>query len=295
MDGVVGIDESRDIIKLALVGFTPGLRAAETCLLGAGENDTDFSVLKLNALVFQALQDGHAHFAAGEVVVGAVYDTVLIPKPIQANEEGDERQAIETGFLQSGIGNFGEGALFFPAQKTENSVIEDGGEAENGVAFKADTAEFVVDRPLPRGIRMSVEDDAALDFALRLFDGGHVVACLLGEQRIHQLNIGTELSQCNTERCSIQTNRQSRCDKISRDTGQRQADRIVDPSVERTWVLLEGFHHRRVTSELLGHLGIVFTCLLLAAGTGAPLFKCLAHMRNVVGNPFCNFILFIDD
>ena len=295
MDGVVGIDESRDIVELALVGFAPGLRAAESCLLRAGEDDADFGVLELNALIFQALENGHAHLTAGEVVVGAVDDAVLIPQPVQTDEERDEQQTPEAGFLQTGIGDLAERALFFPAHEAEDGVIEDGGETEDSVALKTDAAELVVDRPLPGGIRMAVKDDAALDFALRLLDGGHVVARLLGEQRIHHLNIGTELHQRNGQRCGIQADRHRRCGKIGCNACQRQADGIVDPAVERTRVLLEGLHLCGVAPKVLGHLGIVFTGLLLAAGAGAPFLKRLAHMRNVADNPFRDIGLLIDN
>ena len=50
----------------------PLRRAA--CFLGAGEDNADFGVLKLDALFLESLEDGYAHIAAGKVVVRAVND-----------------------------------------------------------------------------------------------------------------------------------------------------------------------------------------------------------------------------
>ena len=72
MYGVVGIDPGGHIVELALVLFHPRLRAAETRLFGTGEDDAHFGVLELDARVLHGFQDGDAHIAAGEVVVGAV-------------------------------------------------------------------------------------------------------------------------------------------------------------------------------------------------------------------------------
>lgn len=51
------------------------------------------------------------------------------------------------------------------------------------MALKADAAELVVDGPFPCCIGVTVEDDAALDFARALLDSGDIVTDLLGKRK----------------------------------------------------------------------------------------------------------------
>ena len=55
------------------------------------------------------------------------------------------------------------------------------------MALKSNAAELVVDGPFPCCIGVTVEDDAALDFARALLDGSHIVTDLFGEEEIDEL------------------------------------------------------------------------------------------------------------
>ena len=55
---IIREDEGRDIVELALMSRAPRLCAAQTRFLGAGEDNADFGVLKLDALFLESLEDG---------------------------------------------------------------------------------------------------------------------------------------------------------------------------------------------------------------------------------------------
>ena len=72
------------------MSLAPCLGASETCFFGAGEDNAYLCILKLNAFILKRLEDSYAHVAAGEVVVCAVDDSVLIPHEVETDEEGDK-------------------------------------------------------------------------------------------------------------------------------------------------------------------------------------------------------------
>ena len=85
MNGVVRENEGGHIVKLALVLLAPCLSAPQTGLLGAGQDHAHFRVLQGNTGVLQRLHHGNAHIAAGQIIVGAVYNAVLVPHPVQSH------------------------------------------------------------------------------------------------------------------------------------------------------------------------------------------------------------------
>ena len=58
----------------------------------------------------EGLQDGDAHLATGEVVVGTVDDVALIPQEVEADEERNERKAVNAHLGQQDGGGAAEDA-----------------------------------------------------------------------------------------------------------------------------------------------------------------------------------------
>ena len=101
------------------------------------------------------------------------------------------------------------------------------------MALKADAAELVVDRPFPCCVGVTVEDDAALDFARALLDSGDIVTDLFGEEEVNELDICAELHQCNKEtEYDKDSGDYGQTDKKQHDSKQHACQSDVKPAVE---------------------------------------------------------------
>ena len=101
---IIGEDEGRDIVELTLMSLAPCLCAAQTRFLGACEDNADFGILKLDALILESLEDSNTHVAAGEVVVRAVNNAVLVPHPIETDKERDKHKTYKAKKSESVAG-----------------------------------------------------------------------------------------------------------------------------------------------------------------------------------------------
>ena len=212
VNGIVGIDPCGHVVELALVLFHPRLRAAETRLFGTGEDDAHFGVLELDARVLHGFEDGDAHIAAGEVVVGAVDGGLGIPHEVHADETGDEHELGDAAPEQRVTVNGGvcvkaEFGHIRNALRAEHRGGNDRKHESDECAEEAGAdvqlinraAELVVDGPVPRRVGVTVEEDARLHFARALLDGGDIVSRLFGEEEIECLLIQHELADHDQE------------------------------------------------------------------------------------------------
>ena len=136
-------------------------------------------MLELDARILHGFEDGDAHIAAGEVVVGAVHRRLGIPHEVHADEAGDkdelgdaapeQRLAVdesvsvkaELGHVRNAVGAEHRGRNYRKHESDERAK-----EARSDVQLIHRAAELVVDGPVPRRVGVTVEEDARLHFAV---------------------------------------------------------------------------------------------------------------------------------
>ena len=298
MNRIIREDEGRDIVELALMSRAPRLCAAQTRFLGAGEDNADFGVLKLDALFLESLEDGYAHIAAGKVVVRAVNDAVLVPHPIKADKERDEHETNEAKKSEGLVcieRDILESVLCYEHYGNDK-IIDSADAADNCVTLKADTAELIVDRPLPCGIRMAVEEYAALDFALAALDCGDVMSGLFGEEAIDKLLIESELHKDYKQTDDDKNYRDERIEERNSYRRENEGNREIYPAEERTGVLFERLDVGSLASALVfQYVRHILTCLLLALGAGIAFFEVLAYVGYLAHHILGRFFLLVND
>ena len=181
--------------------FTPGLCAAQTCLLAAGKNNAQLGVFKLNSLVLEELENADAHVAAGKVVVCAVNNAAVVYHEVKTDDERNKKKSPKSRLCKR-IGGADSGkadSVLYNIDYRKNKIIESAQAADDCVTLKAYAAELVVDGPLPGCVWMAVEDNSPFGFTGTLFDCSNVVAGLFLEERINNLFVGSELKQSKTE------------------------------------------------------------------------------------------------
>ncbi len=286
MNRVVGENERRHIVELALVLFAPCLCTAQTRFFRARKNHADFGVFKFNAFILQGFQNRNTHVAARKVVVCTVNNAVFVPHPIKTDKERHEYQTAQSELekQRTCINHAKRNASLHDDGNNGNyEVVDCADAAENCVSFKTDAAELVVDGPFPCCVGVAVEENTAFDFACAFFDSRYVVPCFFGEATVNQLFVKSELHKYNKQTCNNQQNRSQREYKEQRDCEQNKGDGEINPAEERTGIFFKGFHVGTVASAVLfEYLCHVFACLLFTLGPRTAFFKVFADICNFI-------------
>ena len=274
--------------------FDPRLCAAQTRFLGAGEDDADLGVFELDARVLHCLEDCDAHVAAGEVVVCAVDGGVGVPHEVHTDEEGhkyemcysapEQRFAVDEGVgVKRELGHVEHIADSDRRDDAEHEGDERTDDAGADVSLVDLAAPLVVDGPVPRRIGVTVEEDACIDFAFALLDGGDIVSCLFGEYEVDHLFVEPELQNHDCEPERDENDAEQRHDKEHRHSREGEGDGEVNPPEEGVRILFERLEVRAfATAILFQDIGHVLAGELFALLTGGAFGQILADVGDFV-------------
>ena len=164
------------------------------------------------------------------------------------------------------------------------------------MGFKHDTAETVVEMHFPNGIRMSVEQNSAFDFAGRFLRSIHVVSDLLGKRPVDEMFINDDLHKANEQsgydqkqRCDRHEEKQNDCRKNEGNGKKHPTEeglgmffKTVDRYVVATAVFFQLFRH-------------VLASEFFPFRTGVTLGQVFANISDLFFHIFGCFVFFVDD
>ena len=119
------------------------------------------------------------------------------------------------------------------------------------MSLKADAAERIVNRPFPRRIGMSVENNSSFGFAFALLDRRHIVSRLFGENLVDRFEVKSELKQGEQKSEDYKYNRYNGGEEIEHDRRKNKGEREEKPAKKRTRVFLERFNIRSLAATVL--------------------------------------------
>ena len=143
---------------------------------------------------------------------------------------------------------------------------------------------------------MTVEEYAALDFALAALDCGDVMSGLFGEEAVDKLLIESELHKDYKQTEDDKNYRDERIEKRNGYCREDEGNRKIYPAEERTGVLFERLDVGSLASALIfQHVCHILTCLLLALGAGVAFFEVLAYVGYLAHHILGRFFLLVND
>ena len=133
-------------------------------------------------------------------------------KTYKRNEENKTDKACLNDWLR--YRNIAENTELYAFDDCNYKIVNCTYTAKNSVSLKADTAEFVIHRPFPSCVRVTVEKNSSFwCAACALFDSGYIVACFFRECPVNEFEIKTKLCKHNCKTYNDENNAQNRCKK----------------------------------------------------------------------------------
>ena len=168
------------------MSFTPSFWTAKSGFLTAWKNNAYFCIFKSYSLICECFKNSDTHIAAWKVIISTVNYSLFIPHPIKADKERNKDKSPQCHFEKIGIrANHTESCIFNSCQNWKNKIINGTDTANNSVCFKANTAQSIVYRPFPSGVRVTVKKYAALNFTWTFFYCGYIMSCFFREKSIN--------------------------------------------------------------------------------------------------------------
>ena len=279
MDRIIAEDAGRNIPVILLMRPAPRLGTAQAGLLRAGQEDADLRMLRADPLPLHLAEEGNAQEAAGEIVIGAVHNALRIVGQGQQEEERDEGQAPESG-------RTGPGAGAAQGADGDRQVKEDAGGGQDPGDLEDDPAEAVIQRELPGGVRMPVEEDPLPDLPGAWTQHRDIRPLPRGEEGIKDLPVEHEMEQEQQQPQAAEEDAEPRTEGEA-----RRAQRIADGGeikipVEGIRVFPKTFHfHVRAAAFLPQDPGEVFGGLPLVFAAGAAGGEPPADPADLRGHP----------
>ena len=117
--------------------------------------------------------------------------------------------------------------------------------------LKADAAQSIVNRPFPRRIGMSVENNSSFGFTGAFLDRRHIVSRLFGENLVDRFEVKSELKQGEQKSEGNKYNRYNRGEEIEHDRRKNKGEREEKPAKKGAWVFLERLNIRSLAATVL--------------------------------------------
>ena len=150
----------------------------------------------------------------------------------------------------------------------DNHVINSSDYSDNCVAFKSHSAEFIVYRPFPCGVNMSVEKNSSFYFAGASLCGSNVVTFLFFKKSVNEFFVKSELHKRDKKTDDNKYNGENRREEEEDYRSENKSHCKIQPAVERSGVFVKRFYRRLFASAVFFHNILkILACFFFAFGT----------------------------
>jgi len=266
MDCINADNICRNIPILVLMRGSPCFCTTQASLFRTCENHTDFSVFKIDSMLFHLPQQGNPHITAGKVIVCAVDNFFRVKRKPDCNEKRKKEKAPTGG---------GQRPCPRAANSTSrNHSIESNANQRHYIRyFKHNAAEMIVQCKFPRRIDMTIEKNTTFYFALTGTNCRHIYTLAF---RKHPVNDRFIHHKVENEQKYGYTSGNQADDGMQKKTEAGYGikhRRHTAVSVKRIRMCFKCLNNRLFTSALIvKNLCHVFRCFALSSAAGRPLF-----------------------